>query len=114
MASFGRFSCLLRELEVHISFLHGGEGHVVCGSGEDRGPNCAEALVSNALLEPKDLEALGKGVNTVSPKVIVGVVSRHMEGYILVEVEVPPIAIVLKRLESGHDGAPGRHQLLAA
>ncbi len=35
LACFGRFSCLLRELEVHISFLHGGEGQVVRGSGKD-------------------------------------------------------------------------------
>jgi hypothetical protein len=114
LTCFGRFSRLLRELEVHISFLHSGEGHAVCGSGKDRGPNCVKALVSNTLLEPEDLEALGKGFNAVFPKVIVVVVPCHMEGNTLVEVEVPPIAVILKRLESGHDGASGRHQLLAA
>ncbi len=30
LACFGGFSRLLRELEVHISFLHGGEGRVAC------------------------------------------------------------------------------------
>ena len=35
LACLGRFSRLLRELEVHISFLHGGEGHKIRGSGED-------------------------------------------------------------------------------
>jgi hypothetical protein len=114
LACFGRFSCLLRELEVHISFLHGSEGQVVCGSGKDRGLNCVEALVSNTLLEAEDLEALGKGFNAVLPKVVVVVVPHHVEGNILVEVEVPPIAVVLEQLESGHDGASGRHQLLAA
>jgi hypothetical protein len=114
LACFGRFSRLLRELEVHISFLHGGEGCVACRSSKDRGPNCVKALVGNTLLEPKDLEALGKGFNAIFPKVIGVVVPRHVEGYILVEVDVPPIVIILKRLESGHDGASGRHQLLAA
>ena len=42
------------------------------------------------------------------------VVPSHVEGNILVEVEVPSVAIVRERLESGHDGTPGRHQLLAA
>ncbi len=77
-------------------------------------PNCVEALVSDTLLEPEDLEALGKGVNAVFPEVIVVVVPHHVEGNILVEVEVPPIAVILERLESGHNGAFGRHQLLAA
>jgi hypothetical protein len=114
LACFGVFSRLLRELEVHISFLHGGEGRVAFGGGEERGPNCVEALASNTLLEPKDLEALGKGFNSVFPKVIVVVVLCHMEGYILVEVKVPPVAVILERLESCHNGASGRHQLLAA
>jgi hypothetical protein len=114
LACFGRLSCIVCVLEVHISFLHGSEGHVVCRSGKDRGPNRVEALVNNTLLEPKDLEALGQGVNALFPKFIVVVVPRHVEGYILVEVEVPPITIVLKRLESGHDGASRLHQLLAA
>jgi hypothetical protein len=35
LACFGRFGRLLRELEVHISFLHGGEGQVIRGSGKD-------------------------------------------------------------------------------
>jgi hypothetical protein len=35
LACLGRFSCLLRELEVHISFLHGGEGQITHGSGKD-------------------------------------------------------------------------------
>ena len=35
LACLGRFSRLLRELEVHISFLHGGEGHIIRGSGHD-------------------------------------------------------------------------------
>ena len=35
LACLGRFSCLLRELEIHISFLHGGEGHIICGGGKD-------------------------------------------------------------------------------
>ncbi len=34
-ACFGRFSRLLCELEVHISFLHGGEGHIIRGGGKD-------------------------------------------------------------------------------
>ncbi len=114
LVCFGRFSCLLHKLEVHISFLHGSEGQVVCESSKDRGPNCIKALVSNTLLEPEDLEALGKGFNAVLPEVIVVVVPRHVEGSTLVEVKVPPIAVVLERLESGRDGASGRHQLLAA
>ncbi len=114
LTCFGRFSHLLCELEIHISFLHDGEGRVACKSGKDRGLNCVEALVGNTLLEPKDLEALGKGFNTISPKVIVVGVPHQVEGYILVEVKIPPIAVVLKQLESGHDGAPERHQLLAA
>ena len=114
LACFGGFSCLLRELEVHIRFLHGGEGCVACRGGKDRGPNCVEALASNTLLEPDNLEALGKGFNAVFSKVIVVVVPCHMEGYILVEVKVPPVTVILEQLESGHDGASGRHQLLAA
>jgi hypothetical protein len=114
LACFGRFSHLLHELEVHISFLHGSEGQVVHRSGKVRGPNCIEALVSNTLLEPEDLEALGRGFNAVLPKVVVVIVPRHVESNILVEVEVPPIAVILEQLESGHDGASGRHQLLAA
>ncbi len=35
LVCLGRFSRLLRELEVHISLLHGGEGQIVCGGGED-------------------------------------------------------------------------------
>ena len=35
LACFGRVGCLLRELEVHISFLHGGEGQITRGSGMD-------------------------------------------------------------------------------
>ncbi len=35
LACFGRFSCLLRELEVHTSFLHGGEGQITCAGGKD-------------------------------------------------------------------------------
>ena len=42
------------------------------------------------------------------------VVPSHVEGNILVEVEVPSIAVIRERLKSGHDGTPGRHQLLAA
>jgi hypothetical protein len=85
LACFGRFSRLLRELEVHISFLHGGEGCVAYGSGKDRGPNCVEARVGNTLTEPKDLEALGKGFNAVFPKVIVVVVPRHVRATYLLK-----------------------------
>ena len=74
LACFGGFSCLLRELEVHISFLDGGKGHVACGGGKNRRPNCIEAFVSDTLLKPEDLEALGKGIDAVGPKVIVVVV----------------------------------------
>ncbi len=35
LACLGGFSRLLREPEVHVSFLHGGEGQVVRGSGKD-------------------------------------------------------------------------------
>ncbi len=42
------------------------------------------------------------------------VVPSHVESNILVGVEVPHVAVILEQLESGHDGAPGRHQLLAA
>ena len=114
LAGFGGFSRLLRELKVHISFLDGGEGPVACGGGKNRHPDCIEALVSDTLLKPEELAALGKGFDAVGPKVIVVVVPRHMEGYILVEVEVPSVAIILEQLKPSHDGAPGRHQLLAA
>jgi hypothetical protein len=73
------FSCLLHELKVHISFLHGGKGRVACKGGKNGRPNCIEALVSNALLKPEDLEALGKGFYAVFPKVVVVVVPHHME-----------------------------------
>jgi hypothetical protein len=114
LACFGGLSRLLRELKVHISFLHGGAGCVACGGSKDRGPNCVEALVSNTLLEPEDLKALGKGFNAVFSKAIVVLVPCHMEGYILVEVKVPPVAVLLEQLKSGHNGTSGRHQLLAA
>ena len=84
-----------------------------CGGGKDRCPNCIEALVSNTLLEPEDLDALCKGFDAVFPKVIVVIVPRHMEGHILVEVKVPPVIIILERLKSGHNDASGCHQLLA-
>ncbi len=42
------------------------------------------------------------------------IVPSHMESNVLVEVEIPPVAVILERLESGHDGATGRHQLLVA
>ncbi len=96
LACFGGFSRLLRELEVHISFLDGGKGCVACGGGKNRRPNCIEALVSDTFLKPEDLEALGKGFDAVGPKVIVVIVPRHMEGYIRVEVEVPSVAIILE------------------
>ncbi len=35
LACLGRFSRLLHELEVHISFLHGVEGQITRGSGKD-------------------------------------------------------------------------------
>jgi hypothetical protein len=35
LARLGRFSRLLHELEVHISFLHGSEGQITRGSGKD-------------------------------------------------------------------------------
>jgi hypothetical protein len=42
------------------------------------------------------------------------VVPCDMEGYILVEVKISPVAVILERLKSGHNGASGCHQLLAA
>ena len=84
------------ELEVHISFLHSSEGCVACRGGKDRGPNCVEALVSDTLLKPKDLEALGEGFNALFPEVIVVVVPSHVEGNILVEVKVPYVAVILE------------------
>ncbi len=114
LACFGGFGCLLHELEAHISFLDGSKDCVACGGSGDRCPNCIKAFVSDTILKPEDLEALGKGFDTVDPKVIVVVVPCHMEGYILVEVKVPSVAIILKRLKSSHDGVPGHHQLLAA
>ena len=113
MTSTGGFNLLLLEFKANISFLHGGESHEVGRVSVDGRTHGIEASVSDPILEPEDLKGVGQGFYAVLLQVVMLDMSLDMEGNILVESEAALLAVVAERLKLGHDGRPGRYQLLS-
>ncbi len=114
LTSKGRVGLFLLELKAHLGFLHSREGHEADRIRINGCPNGIEALVSDPILEPEDVQRVGQGVNPVLLQVVMLDMSLVMEGNVLVKGKATPLAIKAERLELGHDGRAGCNQLLAA
>jgi hypothetical protein len=66
-----RISHWHKELEVHISFLDGGEGRVLRRISADGCADGLEALVSDPILKPEDLQAFLERRDVIGSEVIV-------------------------------------------
>jgi len=91
-------------VEVTVGFLDRLKGLVPLRCGNQVHLHCVEALIGNALLEPKDLEVLGDGVNSVVAEVGMEIMLLHVELNVLVESEVPTVTLIPEGLELGQDG----------
>jgi hypothetical protein len=97
-------------VEVTVGFLNRLEGLAPLRCGDQVHLHCVKALIGNALLEPKDLEVLGDGVNSVVAEVGMEIMLLHVELNVLVESEVPTVTLIPEGLELGQDGcSAGNH-----
>ncbi len=105
---------VLSMLELNVSIFHRVKVSKIGTVSIDRRLHCIKGGIPDLILEPEGLKVLRKRHNPVLLEVYMLVMLLNVKVHVLVKIEVLAVSLISEGLQSGHNGVPGRDNLLSA